>query len=311
MPGLINRGSFLKQAAVSATPDTPAAKLPTGKIGPLTISRVICGGNLISGWAHSRDLMYVPELFRQYFTDEKVLETFALCEENGINTFLSDPRERPMRVIRKFWDERGGTMQWIAEGHPKVDDIKTNLQLSIDNGACAIYIQGGVADNWVLHNRLDLLAQAVEFIKANGLVAGIGAHSLQVPMTVEKQGIPCDFYMKTLHHDQYWSATPKENRLEFNVDVSQFPEHGKDHDNIWCINPEETAAFMKTVKKPWIAFKTLAAGAIHPREAFPYAFKNGADFVCVGMCDFHVTENAVIARNVLAQDLQRERPWCA
>jgi hypothetical protein len=30
---------------------------------------------------------------------------------------------------------------------------------------------------------------------------------------------------------------------------------------------------MKTVTKPWIAFKILAAGAIYPREAFPYAFK--------------------------------------
>jgi len=33
----------------------------------------------------------------------------------------------------------------------------------------------------------------------------------------------------------------------------------------WCRNPEETAAFMQTVTKPWIAFKIMAAGAIRRR----------------------------------------------
>src|SRR4051812_4944957 len=35
------------------------ATVPMGKIGEVKISRVICGGNLISGYAHSRDLIYV------------------------------------------------------------------------------------------------------------------------------------------------------------------------------------------------------------------------------------------------------------
>ncbi len=39
-------------------------KLPTGKLGKLTVSKIICGGNLIGGYAHSRDLMYVSSLLR-------------------------------------------------------------------------------------------------------------------------------------------------------------------------------------------------------------------------------------------------------
>jgi len=31
----------------------PVKGLPRGKIGDLNISRIICGGNLIGGWAHS------------------------------------------------------------------------------------------------------------------------------------------------------------------------------------------------------------------------------------------------------------------
>jgi len=40
-----------------ATPTETAPPFPAGTIGKLTVSRLICGGNLISGFAHSRDLI--------------------------------------------------------------------------------------------------------------------------------------------------------------------------------------------------------------------------------------------------------------
>ena len=100
--------------------------------------------------------------------------------------------------------------------------------------------------------------------------------------------------MKTLHHGNYWSAKPKDQC-----------------DNIWCEHPEETAAFMKGLGQPWIAFKTLAAGAIHPEAGFRYAFQHGADFICVGMYDFQIVDDANIALAALAESRQRERPWRA
>ena len=41
-------------------------ELPRGKIGEHELSRLVLGGNLIGGWAHSRDLIYVPSLFRAW-----------------------------------------------------------------------------------------------------------------------------------------------------------------------------------------------------------------------------------------------------
>ena len=59
------------------------------------------------------------------------------------------------------------------------------------------------------------------------------------------------------------------------------------------------------------AFKVLAAGAIPPDEGFGYAFQSGADFICVGMFDFQVTEDAILARKAVLESKDRKRPWIA
>jgi hypothetical protein len=68
---------------------------------------------------------------------------------------------------------------------------------------------------------------------------------------------------------------------------------------------------MKTVEKPWIAFKTMAAGAIPPADAFQFAFSSGADFILAGMFDFEIAADVQIAKDVLAGQAKRERAWRA
>jgi hypothetical protein len=116
---------------------------------------------------------------------------------------------------------------------------------------------------------------------------------LAVPAACEKAGLKPDFYMKTFNSKKYWSAGPKEKL-----------------DNMWEESPQETLAFMQEMEKPWIAYKVLGAGAIHPREGFRYAFENGADFLCVGMFDFQIAEDVKIAQDALSRSAMRNRPWC-
>lgn len=285
--------------------------MPVGKIRHVRISRLICGGNLVIGSSHDRDLIYVAALMRHYFTDRKIMETWQLCEECGINTMIG-PVNSPyafgedptIRVYNRYRSDLGGEIQWIAQTYPKTYDLTSSIQTAIDNGAVGAFVHGGIGDNWVQNERVDLLAKVFEFIRQNGLIAGCACHNLEVPMALEKAGVEVDFYMKTLHGDNYWSATAKAER----------PEHGlPPHDNMWCTNPAETIEFMRTVSKPWIAFKVLAAGAIHPREGFRFAFENGADYANVGMFDFQVREDAIIARDAVAEVVRkgRARPWKA
>jgi len=283
----------------SSLPDTLLTPMPQGKIKNLSVSRLICGGNLIGGWAHSRDLIYVSQLFKSYNTDDKILETLHLCEQHGVNTIITNPVSGA--IINRYWNEKGGKIQWLSEVHPQPDDFKTTVTSAVDHGASMAYVQGGVGDRLVADGQLELLAKTVAYIKESGLPAGVGAHSIDVVIACENAGIDPDFYVKTLHSEDYWSARKPDQSPE----VIRNP-----YDNFWCVDPAKTIAYMREVKKPWIAFKVLAAGAIHPTHGFKYAFENGADFICVGMFDFQVADDVDFAIAALA-DVKRERPWLA
>jgi len=111
-----------------------------------------------------------------------------------------------------------------------------------------------------------------------------------------------DFYQKTFHSHEYFTA-PRSGE----TDVCG------PNDNSWCSDPQAVIDVMAKITKPWIAFKILAAGAINPERAFPYAFINGADFVLVGMFDWQVAEDAALARRIVRltskPGSKRTRPW--
>jgi uncharacterized membrane protein YphA (DoxX/SURF4 family) len=265
--------------------------LPKGQIGSLQVSRMIMGGNLIGGWAHSRDLIYVSKLVKAYHTDQKVFDTLQLAEQCGVNTLLTNPILA--RVINAYWRKVGGRIQFISDCGFQ-GDVLTGIKMSIDGGASACYVQGEMADKYVQEGKFDLLARALAEIRASKMPAGIGGHSLATIRGCVEKGLIPDFWVKTLHTTNYWSAKPTPV-----------------HDNIWCPDPEETIAYMSSLPEPWIAFKVLAAGAIDPREAFPFAFNSGADFICVGMYDFQIVDDVNTAWAVLNGPLERTRPWQA
>ncbi|MBN1783242.1 DoxX family protein [bacterium] len=266
------------------------ARVPVSAIGHMRLSRLILGGNLIGGWAHARDLIYVSKLVKAYHHRDKVFETMLLAEKCGINTLLTNPLLSG--VIQEYWRRNIGKIQFISDCGG--DDLLERVRVSIDAGASACYVQGEKADTLVREGKIDQIAQALELIKGSGLPAGIGGHYIETIRACVDASLEPDFWVKTLHHHDYWSVQPQE-----------------EHDNVYCRKPAETIAFMQTLDQPWIAFKILAAGAITPESGFRYAFESGADFICVGMYDFQIVEDTNLVTDLLKLKFDRERRWWA
>ncbi len=278
-------------------------QIPKAKINGQDFSRLILGGNLLSGYAHSRDLIYVSQLVKAYHNKDKIFATLLMAEKCGINTLLTNPIL--CTLIDEYWKRGIGKIQFISDcagldydengAHPTpFNEYLDRIKRAIDYGATACYIQGETADYYMQHDKVDALAKAMQLVQDNNVTLGIGAHHIETIQKCVEAGFEPDFWMKTMHHHNYWSA-----------------KHEQWHDNKYCFHPEKTIEYMKTLPQPWIAFKVMAAGSIHPSDAFRYAWESGADFICAGMYDFQMVEDANIALQVLNSEIKREREWRA
>jgi len=301
---LASAGAAFALKTAAGDEQAPQNILLKGKVGDMEVSRLLLGGNLLTHYTHSRDLRYVYNLTAHYNTPEKILETLALAEEHGVNTLVIHTVDSALRVLQEH-RRRGGKMQWIicptTPIQPGLVRYGEHVMKMVDDGVDAIYIWGVHADRMTSPQGIDLLGKAVDLVKANGVSCGIGAHRLEVIRQCEANKVRGDYYIKTLHHHNYRTG-PKPG--EAADDHREFPGY-------WCGLPDETVELMKTVEKPWIAFKVMAAGAIPPEDAFRYAFQSGADFILAGMFDFEIAQDVRITQKTFAEAKDRPRPWRA
>jgi len=269
------------------------------------LSRLILGGNQLVHYTHCRDQLYVCQLIAHYHTPEKLLETFAAAEEHGVNAIVAHTPPWLIDLLTEH-RRRGGKLRWITFPMVSIDDPELKeyadeVKWLVDAGCEASFLWGVQSDALIAAGKFDVIARCVEITKRCGIPSGVGAHDIRVIQACEENGLEADFYAKTLHHHDYPSAPRRPDEL-----VESYAEHP----GYWCRDPEGDIEYMKGVAKPWIAFKVLAAGTIPPQSGFEYAFRNGADFLFVGMFDYEIEEDANIVKSLLAQDLSRPRPWC-
>lgn len=295
-------GDATRQSGNARSLPASKASLPMGKIKNLQISRLLLGGNLLTHFTHSRDLKYVYNLTAHYNTEEKICETMAVAEAHGINTLVIHTAPGVVGLLKRYRYKQGGKIQWIICPTAQVDTdpegYTTQVKQLVDEGVDAIYLWGVSADRFVAQGKVDMIAKAVEIAREHGVPSGVGAHDLQVVKECERNKIDADFYIKTFHHHNYPTGPKPEELKGVHAEIPGY----------WCKDPQDTINCMKTVEKPWIAFKVMAAGAIPPKDAFRYVFDNGADFVLAGMFDFEIAEDVLIA-NAALKEAKRTRPW--
>jgi len=91
--------------------ETTPAKLPMIAIGKHQLSRLIVGGNPISGYSHSTQNL--ARHMREYFTLERTIEFISRCEKMGVNTWQSSHTKKIADTLRTL-RERGSKIQWIC-----------------------------------------------------------------------------------------------------------------------------------------------------------------------------------------------------
>jgi len=270
--------------------------LPTVRIGDTDVTRLICGGNPISGISHFTNDMDWDML--RYYTMPRLQHLLDECWRQGINTFQTRGDRHTMRMYLEH-RENGGHMQWIAQTASEFSDIYANIDQICDYEPIAIYHHGTHTDNSWHEGTIDQVRDYLKAIHDHGLPAGIGTHIPEVVEYAEEHGWETDFYMTCFYNlARSYKSAPAVDRDAYAKEA--YPD----------ADPDRMTTTMRQLSKPCLGFKIMAANRKcgspeSVRAAFEYAFATikPIDAVVVGMFPKYsnqVEENARYVRDILS-----------
>ena len=80
------------------------------------------------------------------------------------------------------------------------EGLMKNIKKAISYGAMSCYIQGETTDFYYKEGKLDQIGIALDYIRSQGILAGLGAHHIESIKACVDFGLKPDFWMKTMHH---------------------------------------------------------------------------------------------------------------
>jgi len=275
----------------------PAA-LPQVRLGPHSISRLICGANTFNAGSHLSS--FVNAEMRAYFTPQQILRTLRHCQAVGINCWQAVPGNIP--IYRRFLDE-GGQMHFLS-----LDDAEANSLSALAAGGCiAVAHHGEVTDQLFKAGKLVQVRDYLARIRDHGMLAGVSTHMPDVVDAIESAGWDLDFYM-TCVYERHRSADELQKLLG-HVPLPVGEVYLTD-------DPPRMYKAIRSTARPCLAFKILAAGRLCDRPqtvdaAFAQALESikPTDAVIVGMYDRYSdqpADNAAIVRRLTARAPARE-----
>lgn len=258
--------------------NTATAKLPTVPFGPHQISRLIMGDNPIYGYSHFNQLLSQHQ--QEANTSDQVMATLRRAEEVGVNAWQNTLTERSAADLKRHRDE-GGTIQYfcLSRGGHWYDDPTLIDEAATHNPIGMAPHGSGVGGRCFKENRLDYLQDILKRIRDTGVLVGLSVHNPRLIEIAEEQDWDVDYYMTALY---YLQGAQEEFEKQFGY-AALGEIYLREHRDRMC-------GIIKSVSKPCIAFKVLAAGrAIRSqdqiREEFAFTLKNikPTDVLLVGM----------------------------
>jgi hypothetical protein len=274
--------------------DAPAgqSKMPQIRLGPHSISRLICGTNPFSAGSHLS--VFVNRQMRQYYSPEQILRTLRRCQQVGINCWQSGTGS--VDLYRRLIDE-GGRMHYIAIAAGNAKSIETLARA----GCIAIAHHGEVTDRMFKEGHIDQMHDYLKRVRDAGLQVGVSTHMPDVVDTVESKGWDVDYYM-TCVYERHRSAAALEKLLgQAPIPVGE----------VYLPNdPPRMFKAIRQTERPCLAFKILAAGRLSERRSWvEQAFRQTlesikpTDGIIVGIYDQYSdqpAENAAMVRRFAA-----------
>ncbi len=252
------------------------AEMATVAFGPHTVSRLIVGGNPVSGNSHVAGALSAE--MRDYFTAANTKKMLAECEAAGINAWQSRADRHIMRLLHEYRQE-GGRIQWIAQTASEYGDLGRNLGEAAALKPIGIYHHGSQTDKLWAAGRIDEVRDALKRIRQTGALAGVGTHIPAVVDYIETKDWDFDFYMTCVYN---LSRTAEEAARVAGRPVKGEYFHDADR--------EEMLERVRRTKKQCLIFKVYGATRQcateqSRRAAMELAFRSAkpTDAVVIGM----------------------------
>jgi hypothetical protein len=287
------------QTAPTQAADQPRAAaptLPTIRLGPHAVTRLIIGGNPIYGYSHFNKLF--SQHLTAWHTPERVLELLRRCEQCGINTFQNSYAERTLSDVDRYRAE-GGTMHWLCLGRPDWDRYPEQIADAARHKPIGIAPHGALGEKLHRQKKYDVLTDLLKRIRDQGVLVGLSAHDPTLIEEAVGRGWDVDYFMGALY---YLTRPREESRKILGGDLPL--------GEIYL--PSDPPRMFKAIRgagKPCLAYKVLAAGRrigspAEVRRCFEEAFAGikPTDAVIVGMYQQfgdQVGENAAVVREIV------------
>jgi hypothetical protein len=291
-------GVVLAASAEAAPPGPVAPPMPTIKLGAHTVSRLIIGGNPIYGHSHFNRLLSQHQT--AWHTPARVVELMQRCEKSGINTWQNSYADRTLQDLDAY-RKAGGKMHWLCLGKPDWDKNPDRIDDAAKRKPIGIAPHGALAERLHRSKQLKVLTGLLKRIRAKGVLVGLSAHNPALIEMAEEQKWDVDYYMCCL----YYLTRP---RQEYEKLLGKDLPLGEIY---LPSDPPRMFKVIRSVKKPCLVYKVLAAGrrvgsATEVRQGFETALANikPSDALIVGMYQQfsdQVGENAALVREICAR----------